>query len=65
MSGVRVGGCDGIRERNEVDKELLLGLEHHTLYGFAFRRCPRLEFLHKLVDGLDACLIELAVMKGE
>ena len=59
-----VAGRDGIQKSNEVEEELLLGLEHHKFDSFTLLRCPRLEFLSELVDGLEARLRELAVMGG-
>jgi len=57
-----IGSRDGIQKSNEVEEELLLGLEHHKSDGFTLLRCPRLEILSELLDSLDARLRELAVM---
>jgi hypothetical protein len=59
-----IAGRDGIQICDELEEELLLGLEHHKVDGFALLRCPRLEILSELLDGLDARLRELAVMGG-
>ena len=59
-----IGGRDGIQIFNELEEELLLGLEHHKVDGFALLRCPRLEIHSETLDGLDAHLRELAVMGG-
>ena len=59
-----IAGRDGIQKSNELEEELLLGLEHHKFDSFTLLRCPRLEFLSELVDGLDARLRELLVMAG-
>ena len=59
-----IAGRDGIQIFDELEEELLLGLEHHKVDGFALLRCPRLEILSELLDGLDARLRELAVMGG-
>ena len=57
-----IAGRDGIQIFDELEEELLLGLEHHKVDGFALLRCPRLEVLSELLYGLDARLRELAVM---
>ena len=59
-----IAGRDGIQKSNELEEELLLGLEHHKFDSFTLLRCPRLEILSELLDGLDARLRELAVMGG-
>ena len=59
-----IAGRDGIKIFDELEEELLLGLEHHKVDGFALLRCPRIEIFSKLIYCLDARLRELAVMGG-
>jgi hypothetical protein len=59
-----IAGRDGIQNFDELEEELLLGLEHHIIDYIALLQIPRLEFLTELLNGLEARLRELAVMGG-